>query len=102
MLRDIEYFQAKLQHIDGFGETGNYLRDIIKSKQVKSASAPLPSETKTDEKEVPEGFDVAKAKSASPPPPSGTEIEKAEGLDESKESKDDGGNSKESASSDAK
>lgn len=101
MLRDVEYFQTKLQHINGFGETGNYLRDIVKSKQVKSASPAPPSETKPGETEVREGFDTVKAKSASPPPPSGTETEKTEGSEENKESKDDSGNSQEPASSGA-
>lgn len=50
MLRDFEFFKTKLQHIDGFGNTGDYLIDIVKSKQVKSASPPPPSEEKTEEK----------------------------------------------------
>lgn len=48
MLRDMELFKTKLQHIDGFGNTGDYLTDIIKSKHVKSASPP-PIETKPKE-----------------------------------------------------
>ncbi|KAF3770682.1 Vps54-domain-containing protein [Cryphonectria parasitica EP155] len=54
MLRDFEFFKSKLQHIDGFGNTGDYLIDIVKSKQVKPASQPPPpppSETKTEEKQ---------------------------------------------------
>lgn len=51
MLRDLELFKTKLGHIDGFGDTCDYLTDIVKSKHVKSASPP-PSETKgKDEKE---------------------------------------------------
>lgn len=48
MLRDIEFFKTKLQHIDGFGNTGDYLTDIVKSKQVKSASPP-PGEKKSED-----------------------------------------------------
>lgn len=48
MLRDVEFFKTKLQHIDGFGSTGDYLLDIIKAKQVKSA-APPPSENKSED-----------------------------------------------------
>lgn len=57
MLRDFEFFKTKLQHIDGFGNTGDYLIDIVKSKQVKSASPPPPSEEKTEEKK---DIDVSK------------------------------------------
>lgn len=86
MLRDIEFFKTKLQHIDGFGDTGNHLVEIIKAKQVKSASPPPPpppppvSETQPeegkDEKER-ESTEVAKVTSASSPPP--TRDTKAEG-----------------------
>lgn len=48
MLRDMEVFKMKLQHIDGFGDTGTYLTEIIKSKQVKSAS-PILSEKKIED-----------------------------------------------------
>lgn len=48
MLRDVEFFKTKLQHIDGFGSTGDYLADIIKSKQIKSA-VPPPSEKKSED-----------------------------------------------------
>lgn len=103
MLRDIEYFQTKLQHIDGFGETGNYLRDIIKAKQVKSASPPTSSETKSEAGEAAAGFDAPKVKSSSPPPPTEAEPEKqAEAAEDGKEPKDNEGDSKEPSSSDAK
>lgn len=51
MLRDLEFFKTKLQHIDGFGDTADKLVEIIKSKQVKSASPPPPppSEKKSSE-----------------------------------------------------
>ncbi|KAK2602194.1 hypothetical protein N8I77_008745 [Diaporthe amygdali] len=61
MLRDMQLFKAKLEHIDGFGDTGDYLVGIINSKQVKSASSP-PSEAKSEEnataKDTSEGKDA--------------------------------------------
>lgn len=48
MLRDLEFFKTKLQHIDGFGDTANSLMEIINAKQVKSISPP-PSEKKSSE-----------------------------------------------------
>lgn len=59
MLSDIKLFRAKLEHIDGFGDTGNYLEDIIDAKQVKSASPP-PSETKGEDKAAVEDTSEAK------------------------------------------
>ena len=38
MLRDVEYFTARLGRIDGFGDAGEYLSNIVKSRQVESAS----------------------------------------------------------------
>jgi len=37
MLHDVEFFQSRLAKIDGFGDTAEYLKGIIKSKEVKSA-----------------------------------------------------------------
>lgn len=63
MLRDMEFFKTKLHHIDGFGDTADELVEIIKSKQVKSASPPPPppSEKKSSEEEPAE---VTKQESA--------------------------------------
>ncbi|KAJ6438453.1 GARP complex component (Vps54) [Purpureocillium lavendulum] len=36
MLRDIEFFTAKLGKLDGFGDTGNHLAGIVKAKEVKT------------------------------------------------------------------
>lgn len=63
MLRDIKLFKAKLEHIDGFGDTGDYLVGIINSKQVKDASPP-PSETKGEDKAAAEDTSEAKDKEA--------------------------------------
>ncbi|CAN8095517.1 unnamed protein product [Discula destructiva] len=43
MLRDLEFFMTKLQHIDGFGDTADELLGIVMSKQVQSY-APPPNE----------------------------------------------------------
>lgn len=51
MLRDLELFKAKLEHVDGFGDTCDYLTDIVKSKHVKSASPP-PSETRGEDEKA--------------------------------------------------
>lgn len=59
MLRDMKLFKAKLEHVDGFGDTGDYLVGIINSKQVKSASPP-PSETKGEDKAAAEDTSEAK------------------------------------------
>lgn len=48
MLRDVEFFKAKLQHIDGFGSTGDYLIDIVKAKQVRSAAPPATEKKSED------------------------------------------------------
>jgi vacuolar protein sorting-associated protein 54 len=61
MLRDMQLFKAKLEHIDGFGDTGDYLVGIINSKQVKSNSPP-PSETKGENKAAAEDTTEAKGK----------------------------------------
>lgn len=61
MLRDMQLFKAKLEHIDGFGDTGDYLVGIINSKQVKSTSPP-PSETKGENKAAAEDTTEAKDK----------------------------------------
>lgn len=61
MLRDMKLFKAKLEHIDGFGDTGDYLVGIINSKQVKSTPPP-PSETKDEDKAATE--DTSEAREA--------------------------------------
>ncbi|KAF5701197.1 VPS54-like protein [Fusarium globosum] len=48
MNNDIEFLTTKLGKLDGFGETGEYLQKIIKSKQVKAVEQV--TETPADEK----------------------------------------------------
>ncbi|KAF4452515.1 hypothetical protein F53441_4627 [Fusarium austroafricanum] len=48
MNNDIEFLTAKLGKLDGFGDTGEYLQKIIKSKQVKTVE-PVTEEKKDDE-----------------------------------------------------
>ncbi|TWU72279.1 hypothetical protein ED733_002890 [Metarhizium rileyi] len=43
MLRDLEFFSSRLGKITGFGDTGDFLNDIVKSKEVK-AKTPEPEE----------------------------------------------------------
>lgn len=42
MLTDIEFFTTKLGKLDGFGDAGDYLLRIIKSKNIER---PKPAET---------------------------------------------------------
>lgn len=52
MLNDIDLLSTKLGKVDGFGDTGDYLQKIIKSKQVKTEEAP--ADKPSDEKKVEE------------------------------------------------
>lgn len=60
MNNDIEFLTTKLGKLDGFGETGEYLQKIIKSKQVKAVEQV--TETPADEK----GDDESKESEAVP------------------------------------
>ncbi|PFH57054.1 hypothetical protein XA68_15585 [Ophiocordyceps unilateralis] len=51
MLRDVEFFSAKLGKVDGFGDAGDVLGDMVKAKEVKHDT---PAETQ-DEKKGEEG-----------------------------------------------
>ncbi|KAL1870288.1 hypothetical protein VTK73DRAFT_2702 [Phialemonium thermophilum] len=61
MLRDIEYFESRLGKIDGFDDTGKYLADIVKAKEVEqptltaaSTTAAAPEDNTTGEKKYEE------------------------------------------------
>ncbi|KHO01469.1 Vps54-like protein [Metarhizium album ARSEF 1941] len=43
MLRDVEFFSSRLGKINGFGDTGDFLANIVKSKEVKPKT-PEPAE----------------------------------------------------------
>lgn len=56
MLRDIDHFEARLGNLDGFEDAGEYLRSIVKSKEVARPDPPVatptaeePEEEKPDE-----------------------------------------------------
>ncbi|KAJ8125078.1 hypothetical protein O1611_g8562 [Lasiodiplodia mahajangana] len=51
MESDINYLIARLGKIDGFGDAGDYLLNIVKSKQSAQAAAKTSSEPKPDEKD---------------------------------------------------
>ncbi len=40
MIRDLEHFQSRLGNIDGFGDTGEQLMTIVKSKDVETTPPP--------------------------------------------------------------
>ncbi|KAK2019440.1 Vps54-domain-containing protein [Colletotrichum eremochloae] len=48
MLRDVDFFTAKLGKLDGFRDAGDYLRSIINSKEIKTVAPPPPSEKQAD------------------------------------------------------
>jgi vacuolar protein sorting-associated protein 54 len=63
--RDAEYFQAKLSKIDGFGDLGERLLELVDKKKIEyveqqPAPAPVPAE-ETPSKEPPKPEDEAKA-----------------------------------------
>jgi vacuolar protein sorting-associated protein 54 len=52
MIRDIEYYIAKLGKIDGFGDSGEYLMNIVQSKQIEPPEPPAPAVPEKDTKET--------------------------------------------------
>ena len=52
MLRDVEYFTTRLSRIDGFGDAGEYLATIIKTKQIALPELPPPAVPDKDEAAV--------------------------------------------------
>ena len=60
LLREAEYFEQKLGKIDGAGDTGAYLVNIVKEKNVAAAPPPAPVSKPAQA--------PATAKSPSPPP----------------------------------
>jgi vacuolar protein sorting-associated protein 54 len=66
MNNDIEFLTTKLGKIDGFGDTGEYLQKIIKSKQVKTVEpATEPTTEKKDDE--PKENETATATEAAEP-----------------------------------
>jgi len=51
MLHDVEFFQSRLSKIDGFGDAAEFLKGIIKAKQVKSAAPAIKAEAGDEEEE---------------------------------------------------
>ena len=43
MLRDVDLFVSKLGKVDGFGDAGEYLTDIVKAKEVTPKEEPAPA-----------------------------------------------------------
>lgn len=44
MLQDVDFFISKLGKVDGFGDTGDYLKTIINSREIVApAPAPAPA-----------------------------------------------------------
>ncbi|KAG6166400.1 hypothetical protein E4U51_003579 [Claviceps purpurea] len=51
MLRDVEFFSTKLGKIEGFGDAGDFLADIVKAKEVRSKT-PEPAKEEAVSKEA--------------------------------------------------
>lgn len=47
MIQDVDVFINKLQKVDGFGDAGEYLTNIVKSKKVEADSPPAPAPATT-------------------------------------------------------
>lgn len=68
MSNDVDFLTTKLGKLEGFGDTGEYLQKIIKSKQVKTVEPAIekPAAEKKDdepkESEPTPAEDVAKEK----------------------------------------
>lgn len=57
MAEDVDFFINKLQKVDGFGDTGDFLINIVKSKAVATTSSTTANGTtdsNTEEKTEPE------------------------------------------------
>lgn len=69
MNNDIEFLTTKLGKLDGFGDTGEYLQKIIKSKQVKTVEPAIEptSEKKDDESKENETGPSAEAAESTEP-----------------------------------
>lgn len=48
MVKDVDFFINKLQKVDGFGDTGDFLMSIVKSKAVATNSSTTANGTTTD------------------------------------------------------
>jgi vacuolar protein sorting-associated protein 54 len=57
MESDLDYLVSRLGKIDGFGDAGDYLLNIVKSKRSEQADAKAKSEEKPAEKPDEKGSD---------------------------------------------
>lgn len=53
MLRDVDLLSAKLGKVEGFGDTGDFLADLVKAKEVKDETPTEADETPTEAEETP-------------------------------------------------
>ena len=67
MLRDIEYFEAKLSKMDGFGDTADHLKSLVKAKEIKSMTVAAPVVTsEAEDKAEPEDKADSEGSDAAP------------------------------------
>lgn len=57
MKSDINYLNGRLSKIDGFGDTGDYLLNIVNSKKIDPPAPAVPTKDNTE----PQGNDGAKS-----------------------------------------
>ena len=65
MLRDINFFEARLGKIDGFDDTAEYLTNIINSKEVQKTTAAPSTEGASAREEEKQAGENAEAPAAS-------------------------------------
>ena len=85
MLQDVEFFSSRLGKIVGFGDAGDFLTDIIKSKEVEAKKPePVKVTEETEAKDKPED-DAKAAEIPATETKEETKEETADTKDESKE-----------------
>lgn len=87
MVRDVDFFSSRLGKINGFGDAGDFLGDIVKSKEVKPKT-PEPTESTEEPNGNDQTEDDKKTSEATP-------TEEAEETEGAKEQDGDEGPSKE-------
>jgi vacuolar protein sorting-associated protein 54 len=78
MLRDAEYFKTRIGGLDGAGDTGDYIVNLVKEKNVPKPKAPAPLPP-------PEKVEATMNGKKSTETPSETTVERGEAENESPE-----------------
>ena len=76
MLTDAEYFKTRIGGLDGAGDVGDYIVNVVKGKSVPKSKAPIPAPAPVEKDKA-----AANGKSSSeitPPEVTGEDLEKDE------------------------